>query len=265
MSEVATPPVVETPAAAPAAAPVAPPVNDSLLPPLPAATPAAPADWTAKVPEKFHVKGADGAIDLQATLLKQAESYSHLEKTRPAAPPAKPDDYTFTPPDEFKDLKFDDALSASFREKAHKAGLTQAQYEMVLGEYIAVVPQVLDTTLKLSGEEAKAELSKVWQSPAVFEAQMNNAVRAISALPANLQQDVHARFGRDPLALQVLASFGQQTREDRAPVNPDGGAGTPMTLEQIQAHPAYRDPKHPEHAAYSERAVAAAKRATPAV
>jgi hypothetical protein len=215
------------------------------------------------VPEKFHVKGADGKVDIEATLLKQADSYTNLEKVKGHTAPAKPDDYTFTPPEAFKDMKLDDALSAGFRERAHKAGFSQAQYEMVMGEYLTLVPQVLDTVLSLSKEEAKAELSKVWQSPAVFETQLNNASRAVANAPEGIREDVWARFGRDPLFLQFAASMGQGQREDTSAVNPDGGGGSGMTMEQLAAHPAYRDPKHPEHAAYSQRYQDAAKRATP--
>ncbi len=261
MSEVATPEVATPPVEAP--------VNESLLPPpqAPAAPTPPPAGdapvWTTKVPEKFHVKGTDGKVDVEATLLKQSESYTNLEKVKGPTPPAKADDYTFTPPEQFKELKFDDALSAGFRDRAHKAGFTQAQYEMVMGEYLSLVPQVLDSVVKASAQEAKAELSKVWQSPAVFEAQLNNAARAINNAPESIRQDLHARFSRDPLFIQFAAALGAEQREDRPPSNPDGSTGGGMTLEQLQSHPAYRDPKHPEHAAYSQRAMDAAKRMTP--
>lgn len=262
---VVTPPVVTPPVDAPAvvAPPVTPPANESLLPP-----PAAPAvgdapAWATKVPEKFHVKGADGKIDIEATLVKQSESYTNLEKVKGPAVPAKPDDYTFTPPEEFKDLKLDDAMSANFREQAHKAGFTQAQYEFVMGQYLSLVPEVLNSVVEASAAETRAELSKVWQAPAVFEAQINNAARAVSNAPQDIQQEVHARFGRDPLFLRFAAAMGEGMREDRAPANPDGSNNGAMTLDQLMAHPAYRDPKHAEHAVISARAVEAAKRLAP--
>ena len=281
MSDVATPPAdtavappaappATPPAAAPAAqtpaapaAPATPPASESLLPPptAPAQTPPAgeaPA-WAAKVPEKFHVKGADGRLDIEASALKQAESYTSLEKLKGPAVPAKPQDYTFAPPEEFKDLKLDDALSANFRERAHKAGFSQAQYEFVMGEYLSLVPEVLNSVVQASAVEARAELSKVWQEPAVFEAQINNAARAISNLPADIQQEVHARFGRDPLFLRAAAAFGQEQREDRAPQNPDGGTGA-ATIEAIMKDPAYRNPRDPRHAEVSARAQAFFKR-----
>lgn len=264
MSEVAAPPVVESqPVVTP---PVTPPANESLLPPItpPAAPPAddAPA-WAAKVPEKFHVKGADGKVDIEATLLKQADSYTSLEKLKGQAAPSKPDDYTFTPPEEFKDLKLDDALSANFRERAHKAGFSQAQYEFVMGEYLSLVPEVLNSVVQASAAEARQELSKVWTTPAEFEMNINNAARAVSALPESIREDVQARFGRDPLFLQAIAHYGSDMREDRPPVNPDGSNGGGETLEQLMANPAYSNPKDPQHAAISARAQALAERMAP--
>lgn len=258
-------PAAPAPAPEPAPAPASSADNASLLKPPPAPAPA-PAQGTAVddlgwLPEKFRVNGADGKVDLSASSKKLGESYTNLEKVKGHTPPPTASDYTFTPPEEFKDAVFDDALSAGFRERAHKAGISQAQYEFVMGEYLSLVPQVLDATLKLSIEEARQELSKVWQSSAVFEAQLNNAQRAVDSAPESIRKDLWDRFGRDPAFLQFAAFVGQEMREDTSPVNADGGTGGGgQTMEQMMAHPAYRDPKHPEHAAVSARVMAAAKR-----
>lgn len=263
-------PAAPTPAAAPApaAAAPAPAADESLLPPLDAAAPpATDAPSTATdhgwLPEKFRVNAADGKLDLAASSQKLSDSYKNLERTRGAVPPAAATDYQFTPPEEFKDVQLDDALSAGFRERAHKAGLSQAQYEMVMGEYFTLVPELLNGAAQASAAEARAELSKVWASPAQFDAQVNNAARAISGAPEHLRADLHAKFGRDPLFLQFAASLGQSMREDRAPTNPDGGPSQGDTLESLMRHPAYSDPKHPEHASVSQRAMKAAQRMAP--
>lgn len=263
---VVTPPAATPPADTP---PGTPPASESLLPPLtpPSDPPVGSGDDLAWLPEKYRVNGADGKLDLSASSKKLSDGYANLSKRlgTDSMPPAAPTDYTFTPPEEFKDMKLDDAMSAGFRERAHKAGFSQAQYEMVMGEYLSLVPQVLDSVVKASAEEAKAELSKVWQSPAVFEAQVNNVMRSIatSGLAPDLQQEIHARFGRDPLFLQYAAAMGQDRREDRAPVNPDGGAHTPQTMSELQSSEAYRNPKHPDHAKVSAQVNAIAQKITP--
>jgi len=261
-------PAADAPAAA--APSPAPAQQDSLLPPLataPAAAPAADGATAATdyawLPEKFRVNGADGKLDLNASSQKLGDSYRNLERTKGATPPASANDYTFTPPDDMGDLKFDDALSAGFRERAHKAGISQDQYQFLMGEYATLVPQMLGAAAELSAAEARTELSKVWQSPAVFEAQLSHASHAISAAPQHLREDLHSRFGRDPAFLQFAAWMGAQMQEDRAPANPDGGNGGGQTVEQMMSDPAYRDPKHPNHAALSKRVVEALQRANP--
>lgn len=263
VASTAAPAAPAEPVATPAATPA--PADESLLPPpsaaaAPAADPNAPVVDHGWLPEKFRVNGADGKVDLAASSQKLSESYRNLERTRGGAAPATPNDYTFTPPEEFKDVKFDDALTAGFRDRAHKAGMSQQQYDFVMQEYLTLVPQMLDGAAAASAAEARAELSKVWAAPAVFEAQLNNAARAVSSAPAEIQQELHAKFGRDPLFLRFAASLGQEMREDRAPANPDGGAGQPETLEQLMRHPAYSDPKHADHKSVSERAQRAAQR-----
>lgn len=266
------------PAPAPAAAPTtapAPAADESLLPP-PGTVPAAPAAAPAAEPEastateygwlpdKFRVNGADGKLDLNASSQKLGESYRNLERAKGAGAPSKAEDYAWTPPEELKDLSFDEALHTGFRDRAHKAGLSQEQFAFVMGEYVNLVPELLNGAAEASAAAAREELSKVWSTPSVFEAQVNNAARAIAAGPADLQAELHAKYGRDPAFIRFAAHLGQGMREDRPPSNPDGGTGGgATTVDQLMAHPAYRDPKHPEHKVISQRVMEAHQRANP--
>lgn len=251
--------------------------GDSLLAKPPAATtpaattpaaaaPAQGADgapaWAAKVPEKFHVKAADGKVDVEATLLKQAESYTHLEKLRGPQPPATASDYKFVAPEAFKDVALDDSLSASFREKAHKAGLSQEQYQMVVEQHLELMPGVLDATLKLAANECRAALQQVWKAPNEFEAGLADAQRAVNGAPAAIRDDVWARFGRDPAFIQFAASMGKEMRED-VPGNPGQASTTAADMTSVQAlmaSDAYRNPKNAEHAQVTARVQAFFKR-----
>lgn len=241
--------------------------GDSLLKPPPKGDAAKPGQgagdgpaWLTKVPEKSRVLGADGKPDAEATLAKLGESYTNLEKLKGPAVPATPSDYTFQPPDKFKDMAFDDAMSTGFRERAHKAGISQQQYEFVMGEYLELVPQVLDATLKLTAEEARTALSKVWATPTEFEAGLSNAQRAVDNAPAAIRDDVWARFGRDPAFLQFAASMGKEMKEDKSVQNADGGSGGPSPVDALMASKAYRDPKDPAHATVSAQVQAHFKR-----
>lgn len=248
------------------AAPVTPPsIPESLLkapPPAPAAVDPN-ADPLAWLPTKYRVLDADGKLDMSSSSKKLSEGYTSLEKKLGGggeAPPALATDYKFTPPEALKDIALDDELSAKFRETAHKAGFTQAQYQAAVEASLSLVPQVLDGALKLSADDARAELSKVWQSPAQFTQGLDNAQRAVDAAPAHVREALWTRLGRDPEFLQFASHFGAQMREDRAPVNQDGGAGGGTTVEALMAHPAFRDPRHPQHAQVSAQVQAHFKR-----
>lgn len=258
-------PAPEPAAVTPAAPSPAPAPGDSLLtppaPPAPAPAPVdapapAPADadpWAA-VPEKYHVKGEDGVIDQTATLAKLNAGYTNLSKrlgTGDVAPET-PEAYTYTPPEQFKDIPLDDALTNGFKAEAHKAGMSQKQYEFVMNKYFELVPQVLNSVANLTKEEARAELGKVWTTPAEFDAGVQAAERALGAAPESLRAQVFERFGRDPLFIQFAASFGKEMRED----TPPGGGGSASgadTVQALLASEAYRNPRHPDHAATSEK------------
>ncbi|MFT3720410.1 hypothetical protein [Pseudorhodoferax sp.] len=245
------------PAAGAAPAPAA-PQNESLLtPPTAAPAAAAPAqpgavpEW---LPEKYRVVGTDGALDLQASSQKLAEGYAAASKRLGTGDvrPETADAYTYTPPEQFKDVPIDADLSASFRQRAHEAGLTQQQYEFVMGEYFGMVPSVLNAAASLTAEEARSALQQVWQQPGEFEAGLAAANRAVSAAPQDLRDKVFEKFGRDPDFIRFAATFGREMREDRAPA---AAAAAPAAggVEALMASDAYKNPKHPEHAAVSAR------------
>lgn len=223
-------------------------------PPSPAPAPGAPAefDW---LPEKYQVKGADGKLDLAASSKKLSEGYAAAAKRIGTGdlPPETPDAYTFKVPDTLKDAPVSEVLQP-FRERAHKAGLTQAQFEFVAGEYFELVPQMLDGAAKVSADQARAELQKVWTSPGDYEQNLSAAQRAVASVPEALQGQLHEKLGTDPVFLQFAAALGREMREDRPPGGGGGDGDRAATMEQLMAHPAYRDPKHAEHKQVSERA-----------
>jgi hypothetical protein len=263
-------------AAALAAAPAAPapaPAQETLFTaaapaaPAPAPAPGAPApaptatDVPAWLPEKYRVLGADGKLDLSASSQKLAEGYSAAQKRIGTGdlPPDDPAKYTFTVPEALKDVKLDESLTNAFRTEAHKAGLTQSQYEFVMGKYFELVPGLLDGAAKVTAEQARSELQQVWKSPAEYEANMSNAQRAIAAAPAELQQAIVERFGTDPVFAQFAALWGKQTREDRPP-NGAAAPAAPAAADALMASEAYHNPKHPDHARVSAQVQAHFKR-----
>ena len=195
---------------------------------------------------------ADGKLDLSASAQKLANSYAHAEKRIGSGdlPPEAPDAYAYTPPEDFKDLPLDAELSTAFKERAHKAGLTQAQYEMVMGEYFRIVPAMMEGRAAVSAADARAKLQEVWKDPSDYQAQMGNAQRFVTSLPEGLRAQFIGNYGTDPIMAQVAAHFGREMREDR----PAGGLGVQSSsgsAEQLMASEAYRNPKHVDHARVS--------------
>lgn len=265
MSEAETSPAVDSvvessPAVAPEATQAAAPTQAQAQPQSLLTRPAVPVDaeiaptapatgeWFTRVPEKFLVKTESGDADPVATLLKATESYKSLEKMKTLAP-AAPTDYAFVPPADMPGLVMDDSESLAFREKAHKAGMSQEQYQMIMSEYVTQIPKLLDATAKLSADEARAELSKHWKGDD-FTRNIEAANRAISGVPSDVSAAASDKFGSDPDFIRFAAHYGQQMREGAAPPNADGSGAT-KTVDSLMASEAYRNPKHPDHQSVS--------------
>lgn len=267
-------PAPAAPAPAPAATPApAPAASQALFQVAAAPTPAAPAsapgaspapapapaadglpEW---LPEKYRVMGADGKLDMAASSQKLAEGYKHAEKRLGSGdiPPAKPEDYAVTVPEELKDLALDDAATNAFRADAHKAGLTQAQFDLVMSKYYSMVPGLLNSAAKVGADEARTALQAVWTAPADYQANMADMQLAIHKAPAELQSKLAEKFGTDPDFIQFAAHMGKAWKEDR----PAQSAATQQggDAQTLMASEAYRNPKHPQHAAVSAQVSAA--------
>lgn len=284
MSEVATLPAAApaaptAAAAAPAAAPAAPPAAPAAPAAADPAAPSAPeslihgevptaspeaspaansdpfADLLGKVPEKFHVK-QDGKLDSAASLAKALEHREHLEKRLGAGdiPPKTPAEYGFQLPAEMAGLELKTDRMEAFKTKAHAAGFTQEQFQLAMASYLEAVPDLMEGAAKLTATQARAELSKVWTTPADIDANISAAQRAIKSLPADLHEATRA-LGTDPVFLRAMAHLGAQMVEDRGP-GPAAGGGASKSVEELMRSPAYTDPKHPQHQSVSQQVAA---------
>lgn len=259
-------PAAAAPAAQAPAAPAAPAATtapESLIHGTPAASAAdapkpgdAPADPFAallgKVPEKFHVKGDGDAIDPAATLAKALEHRDHLEKRLGAGdlPPKTAAEYAFELPDEFKDFQLKDDRLTGFKEQALAKGVTGEQFKWMMGEYLKAVPDLMEGAAAMTAGQARAELQKVWTQPADMDLGIDNASRALRALPKDLQEATR-EMGTNPAFLRAMSHFGAQLREDRPPSD-GGGRQAEQTVEQMISSEAYRNPKHADHARVSQ-------------
>jgi hypothetical protein len=225
----------------------------------PAGTPAsAPGDPNTFIPEKYRVAGADGKLDLTASAAKVAAAHAELEKklgNAAARAPEKADDYKADAvlakikEATGQDVKLDDAVSKEFREKAHAAGLSQAQYEFVVEQYFAQVQTMVDASFDNAKVKAEAELVKAWgqSTDAAFKANLAGAVKAFNAYaPEALRNpQVMDQIGNNPVVLQILANVGKELGEDTRP-NAGGQGGADIAA--LQNSEAYWNKDHADHA-----------------
>lgn len=244
-------PAAPAPTSAPAGAPAAPS----------ALADAAGVDPLAWAPEKFRVLGTDGKLDIEATAKKATEGYKALEKrlgTGDVAPSA-PTDYKLAPPEALADtFKADDPNLQAFLKSAHAAGMSQKQLDVAMGAFFQWAPQIAGASQQLDADQARGELAKRWPDAVDLRQNATAAFRAMSHAVSveGLDFDrMQEKFGNDPDFIRIASVFGSQMREDTSPGSAPPGGGP--DLNELLAHPAYRDAKHPQHQRISQQVAAA--------
>jgi hypothetical protein len=233
-----------------AAAAVAQPADAGSV--LSAAKPAdaAPTEWLA---EKFRVMNGE-TLDVEASARKLAESYAGLEKRVGSGdlPPKSADEYALTVPDQLKDAWQEDDRFKAFKTDMHAAGITQKQFDLVMGKYFTVVPEMAQASAQLTMDKATEELRATWKSDAEFTENVSGAFKAFKSFADPADLDRIDEIGNSPVALRILAKISKEMGE---------GGGIPsqadsVAAEDIQAllrNPAYLDNKHADHKAVSQK------------
>lgn len=209
------------------------------------------------IPEKYHVKGQDGAIDLEASARKLGEAYGHLEKRFGAGdvPPKAAGDYQITVPDDLKDSwkPAEDKGLQDFLGQAHAAGMTQKQVDLVIGAYFDRAGSLVQGSQALTMDAAVAELRKTWTTDEQFKAETSAAYRAATAYGGDDAQAIIEKYGNDPAIVRMLARIGKETAEDKS-LQPGGvPAGDAAEIGKLMASEAYVNPKHADHATVSAK------------
>ena len=178
-------------------------------------------DW---IPEKYRTNKEDGSLDLEASSRKVAEAYKHLETRMGSgdAPPKSADEYAVKLEgvegfnwDEFKA----DEASQSFLKGAHAKGMTNAQVEYVIGEYMKAAPGLVQGGALLTQEDCTAALKSVWTDDQAMQTNLKSSYRAAEAFaseegkPGNFQA-LMAKYGNDPDFIAFTANIGKELQED---------------------------------------------------
>lgn len=217
----------------------------------------APAAIDTVIPEKYRVSNAEGQFDLDASARKLAEAYGNAEKRIGSGdiPPKSAAEYTATVPDNFKDT-FDPATDAGFKaftEKAHAAGITQKQLDVVMDAYYQMAPGLVAAGNALDEQAATTSLKEVWTTPEAYSENIKHAYNAANVLAqkANVPLDTlldPKGLGNNPAFIRVLAALGPEFAED-APV---GGQsmGSDLSDDAVNAlmrSEAYTNPRHADY------------------
>ncbi|QXI40432.1 hypothetical protein [Pseudomonas xantholysinigenes] len=211
-------------------------------------------DW---LPEKYRTNREDGSLDLEASSRKVAEAYKHLETRMGSgdAPPKDASEYSVKLEgvegfnwDEFKN----DEGTQSFLKGAHAKGMTNAQVEFAIGEYMKLAPGLIEGGAQLSEQDCKAALKATWADDQTFNSNVKASYRAAESFaspegqPGNFQA-LMAKYGNDPDFIAFTANIGKELAEDtlitQGVVNEqDFAVKTSELRKQLEELPAH-DPK----------------------
>jgi hypothetical protein len=209
-------------------------------------------DLTASIPEQYHVKAADGTLDVAATSAKLGEAYKNLHQRmgEHGAPPKTPEEYKVTVPEGLAgqwDPDADESVAA-FRKDAIGLGLSQKQFDGVVKAYLERIPGMIQQTAEQRAEACKTALGEVWRTPKEMQDNGRHAFRAVSSLLGADAERAMEASGNDPWFLRLAAAVGSEMAEDKSPGQGDGmGQFNGMSRDQLMAHPAYTDPRHVDH------------------
>lgn len=217
------------------------------------------------IPEKYQVKKEDGTLDIEASSLKLAEAYGHLEKRMGSGdlPPKTADEYQFNLPDAFKDADFSgDQLLKQFKQDALAKGLNQEQFDFVMGKYFEIAPGLMAGARQLSLDECVADLKAEWKTDQQYGAEMRQAHKAVIGFGDKDAEGLIRDYGNDPRFVRLMNRVGAEMGEDRS-MNPGGTPQGGQSVESLMSSEAYNNPKHPEHARVSAQVSAHFKAANP--
>lgn len=203
------------------------------------------------IPEKYQVKKEDGTLDVEASSLKLAEAYGHLEKRMGSGdvPPKTPEEYVVTVPDALKDTwkPAEDPLLQGFLKDAHAAGFTQKQLDLALGKYMEVAPGLVNGSKELSAEDCTATLKTEWKTDEQYKAGVSAAYKAAVGYFGADAEAIISEYGNDARIIRALSKIGAEMGEDTSASAGTTTNGGGDSVETLMASEAYNNPKHVDH------------------
>lgn len=168
-------------------------------------------------------------------------------------PPKDASEYKFDVPEQLKaaGVDLDPAMSKAFREQAHALGLTQKQYEGVMGAYLQSMGDLANQSATLSRTKAEQELTAFYKTPEALNENVRLAFKAFSAYADENDMALIDQIGNIPAVIRVLAKVGRELHEDPG-VSPDAILAEESLQELMRGGPGkedspYWNPGDPRH------------------
>jgi hypothetical protein len=253
---------------APAPAPPAGTLDGGAPPPTPApnnalgaGAPPPPPPSFDYIPEKYRTNGADGKLDIDASSRKLAEAHGHLERRLGSGdiPPKAVTDYAVNLPAEFKESVELEALKADtgfqeFLAESHKAGMSQKQLDVMVGQFIKQSVALQNGVKQLDAATCVADLTTAWKDqPGGFDANIKLAYNAAKHYAGEDFATFMDTYKNDAGIIKVLARIGREMGEGGPPPSGEAIAAGQQQVEAVMRTEAYRNPNHPEHASTVQR------------
>lgn len=211
----------------------------------------------ANFPSKYTVKNDDGTVNIEQTARKLNEGYSHLAKKMGETGGLVPDS-----PDGYK-IEFDakslgltedispemlknDTEFNEFVSKAHSAGFTNEQINLVVGEYLQAIQSVFERKMDDDKAEAQKILSETWKTPDELNRNLSSAKKAFEYFASDEEKAQIDSIGNNPVIISLLAKIGNTMRED-SPILQTQSSESRDSISSLMMSEAYIDEKHPDH------------------
>ena len=205
-----------------------------------------------RIPEQFRVKKGE-EFDVEGSVTKMAESYQQLQARmrEGGAPPKAAEEYQITVPDALKETFKEDERTAAFRKDAHELGLTQKQFDGMMGKFFGLVPELAGSIIQDRAEVVIGNLEKAWGDK--YDAELAGAMKAFDAYAEGEDKGKFDNIMQDPsIAYRVLAKVSRELGEAPPMPRDTGGTGG-EDVQTLMRSEAYWNTKHPDHAKVSER------------
>lgn len=240
------------------------PTQPATTQPVPA--PSSAPDWKTSIPEDIRTAPFFKNVDSVETL---ARNYANAQKligaNKIALPsdkateeewgavfkalgrPEKPDQYKLERPKDVT-IPVDEATEKTFREMAHKAGLTQRQMQAIYGDYLGLaqktIGQLEETSAKMK-DEAVADLKKTWGRD--YDKNLKAVQEAAPRLfAANELEALKAKgLADDPAFIRAVHKMAVAMGEDKSAAGEPTGLGISASDAQRKINETLGDKNHP--------------------